>query len=341
MSSREPTLADVAELAGVSLTTVSRVLNNRGYLSEKTKKNVADAIETLGYRPNSLARALHGKRTQTVGLIVPAVSLPFFGELAVEVENALADAGYRILICNSMGRADREREYLSLLVGNRVDGIISGAHNEGLGEYDTIRMPLVTIDRELSPSIPNVRCANEEAGTMATRALIEGGCRHPLLLTSRSGPRNLREAGYRAEIERAGLTPRVVTVPFDTPTPQRFAMVRDALDEARATAPVDGVFATDDLAAAEVLEWARTRNLSVPADLSIIGFDGTETMRRALPHLATIRQPIEDIARAAVSILLDQIEGKAPRSSSDEAGAPRAQTVEFSGTLIQGRSINA
>ena len=218
MSSREPTLADVAELAGVSLTTVSRVLNNRGYLSEKTKKNVADAIETLGYRPNSLARALHGKRTQTVGLIVPAVSLPFFGELAVEVENALADAGYRILICNSMGRADREREYLSLLVGNRVDGIISGAHNEGLGEYDTIRMPLVTIDRELSPSIPNVRCANEEAGAMATRALIEGGCRHPLLLTSRSGPRNLREAGYRAEIERASLTPRVVTVPFDTPT---------------------------------------------------------------------------------------------------------------------------
>ena len=171
MSSREPTLADVAELAGVSLTTVSRVLNNRGYLSEKTKKNVADAIETLGYRPNSLARALHGKRTQTVGLIVPAVSLPFFGELAVEVENALADAGYRILICNSMGRADREREYLSLLVGNRVDGIISGAHNEGLGEYDTIRMPLVTIDRELSPSIPNVRCANKEAGAMATRAL--------------------------------------------------------------------------------------------------------------------------------------------------------------------------
>ena len=176
---------------------------------------------------------------------------------------------------------------------------------------------------------------------MATRALIEGGCRHPLLLTSRSGPRNLREAGYRTEVERAGLTPRVVTVPFDTPTPQRFAMVRDALDEARATAPVDGVFATDDLAAAEVLEWARTRNLTVPADLSIIGFDGTETMRRALPHLATICQPIEDIARAAVSILLDQIEGKAPRSLSDEAGAPRAQTVEFSGTLIPGRSINA
>ena len=164
MSSREPTLADVAQLAGVSLTTVSRVLNNRGYLSEKTKRRVADAIETLGYRPNSLARALHGMRTQTVGLIVPTVSL---------------------------------------LVGNRVDGIISGAHNEGLQEYDTIRMPLVTIDRDLSPSIPNVRCANEEAGAAATRALLEAGSRHPVLLTSRSGPHNLREAGYRAEVEGA------------------------------------------------------------------------------------------------------------------------------------------
>ena len=116
-------------------------------------------------------------------------------------------------------------------------------------------------------------------------------------------------------------------------------MVRNALDEARAASPVDGVFATDDLAAAEVLEWARTHSLSVPTDLSIIGFDGTETMRRALPHLATIRQPIAEIAQAAVSILLDQIEGKAPRSSSDEAGAAPAQTVEFPGMLIPGRSL--
>ena len=334
MSSREPTLADVAQLAGVSPTTVSRVLNNRGYLSEKTKRGVADAIATLGYRPNSLARALHGKSTQTVGLIVPAVSLPFFGELAVEVENALAEAGYRILICNSMGRAEREREYLSLLVGNRVDGIISGAHNEGLNEYDTIRMPLVTIDRELSPSIPNVRCANRDAGAMATRALIEAGRRHPLLLTSRSGPRNLREAGYRAEVERAGLEPRIVTVPFDTPIPQRFALVQGSLDEAHAQAPIDGVFAT-----AEVLEWARSRNLSVPGDLSVIGFDGTETMRRALPHLATIRQPIEQIARAAVDILLGQMRGALPRPI-DEAGDNSSPTLEFAGTLVQGRSLS-
>ena len=116
-------------------------------------------------------------------------------------------------------------------------------------------------------------------------------------------------------------------------------MVQGSLDQARTDAPIDAVFATDDLAAAEVLEWARNRDLSVPGDLSVIGFDGTEAMRRALPHLATIRQPIEHIARAAVDILLEQMEGAASRPI-DEAGAP-APTIEFPGTLIRGRSINA
>ena len=115
--------------------------------------------------------------------------------------------------------------------------------------------------------------------------------------------------------------------------------MQGSLDEARAQAPIDGVFATDDLAAAEVLEWARSRSLSVPGDLSVIGFDGTETMRRALPHLATIRQPIEQIARAAVDILLGQMRGTLPRPI-DEAGDNPAPTLEFAGTLIQGRSLS-
>jgi len=143
---REPTLADVAQVAGVSLTTVSRVLNNRGYLSQETKDRVAKAIAELNYRPNQVARALHGKSTHTIGVIVPTVALPFFGELAAEIENALADHGYRILVCNSMGRADRERDYLDLLVSHRVDGIISGGHNESLPEYHTVRTPPMTFN---------------------------------------------------------------------------------------------------------------------------------------------------------------------------------------------------
>ena len=104
----------------------------------------------------------------TVPTGAPTVALPFFGELATETENALAEHGYRLLLCNSFGRADREREYLDLLAGNRVGGIISGAHNDPLDDYATLRLPLVTIDRELAPNIPNVRAANEQGGRLAT-----------------------------------------------------------------------------------------------------------------------------------------------------------------------------
>lgn len=336
----EPTLADVAREAGVSLTTVSRVLNNRGYLSQATKDKVAAAIQHLGYRPNQVARSLHGKSTQTIGLIVPTVALPFFGELAVEIENALAEHGYRILICNSMGRSDRERDYLDLLVGNRVDGIISGAHNEDLDEYHSIRMPLVTIDRTLSPRIPNVRCENEAGGRMATRRLLDAGARRPALLTSRSHPLNLRERGYRSVLEEAGIEPIVLEVPFHTPAQERPILVAECLDGAAEM--IDAVFATDDLAAAEVIEWARQRDLEIPRDLRVIGFDGTGTVRRALPGLTTIRQPLDLLARKAVEILVEQI--ASPRSTKrDGGGDPLADedeaialTVEFPVTLIEG-----
>ena len=329
----EPTLADVARAAGVSLTTVSRVLNNRGYLSQATKDRVAAAIKELGYRPNQLARALHGKSTRTIGVIVPTVALPFFGELAAELEDALAVHDYRILVCNSMGRADREREYLDLLVSHRVDGIVSGAHNEDLSEYGAIRMPLVAVDRDLSPAIPNVRCANEEGGRAATGHPLERGARRPALLTSRAGAHNRREAGYRGAVARAGVEPVVLTVDFHTPAPLRAAAVADRLDPVADR--VDAVFATDDLSAAEVLEWARGRGLRVPEDFKVVGFDGTLAVRRALPGLTTVRQPIAAIAREAVASLVAQIEAAA---AGEDPRAALERLVELPGELVVGRT---
>ncbi|MDO4791247.1 MAG: LacI family DNA-binding transcriptional regulator [Buchananella hordeovulneris] len=302
---REPTLADVARESGVSVTTVSRVLNNRGYLSQQTKDKVAAAMAKLGYQPNQMARALHGRSSQTIGLIVPSVALPFFGELAVHVENALAEHGYRILICNSLGQEEREREYLNLLVGNRVDGIISGAHNENLEEYSSVRMPLVTIDRDLAPHVPNVCCDNLAGGKLATAHLLERGAKRPVLLTSRTGKHNLRERGYREVLAQAGIAPLIATVDFHTPPAERQERINAQLDGIEEE--FDAVFATDDLAAAEVLEWARLRCKQVPGDLRVVGFDGTTALRRALPGLTTVAQPLEAIAQSAVEILLEQI----------------------------------
>lgn len=313
-SYREPTLADVAQAAGVSLTTVSRVLNNRGYLSQETRERVAEAIKQLNYRPNQIARALHGKSTHSIGLIVPTVALSFFGELTEHIEDFLADRGYRTFVCNSMGKAERERDYLDLLVSHRVDGIISSAHNEGLADYSSIHLPVVSVDRDLSPTVPNVRCDNEAGGRIAAEHLLKRGARRPALLTSRTGTHNLREKGYRKVLQQAGIEPVVLTVDFNTPGIQRPGLIRKRLE--LVADDIDAVFATDDLTAAQVLEWASERGLKVPEDFKVIGFDGTMTMRRAMPALTTIQQPIAKLARAAVDLLLQQI-GSASSAASD------------------------
>lgn len=328
-TNREPGLADVAERAGVSVTTVSRVLNNRGYLSQRTRDRVAQAIDELNYRPNEVARALLGQRTKVIGVVMPTVALPFFGEVAVSIEHALATHGYRMLLCNSLGRADIERQYLDLLMGNRVDGIISGAHNEDVvADYARIRLPMVTIDRVLGAHIPNVRADNEAGGRLATELLLRRGARRPALLTSRDGEHNLRQRGYLAVLADAGIEPLVATVSFHVPESERAAAIDAALD--RIGDRIDAVFATDDLAAGTVLDWARRRGRSVPADLRVIGFDGTLAVRRALPGLSTVRQPIPLISRTAVDLLMGQIDaGGLPEG-------PDVQPVVFPVTLQEG-----
>lgn len=336
----EPTIADVAAVAGVSPTTVSRVMNNRGYLSQSTKDRVHAAMEQLAYRPNQVARALHGKSTRSIGVIVPTVALPFFGELAADLEDALAEHGYRILVCNSMGRVDREREYLDLLVSHRVDGIICGAHNEDLPEYQSIRLPLVTIDRDLSPTVTNIRCDNLDGGRQATEHLLARGATRPALLTSRSGPHNLRETGYRQVLADHGVEPLVLTVDFHTPDAERSELIYAHLDRVRDQ--IDAVFATDDLSAATVLAWAHDRGLSVPDQLKVVGFDGTAALRRALPQLTTVRQPLREIAGAAVTELISQIAALRSAASDGEARQDpephQARVIELPGRLLIGRT---
>ena len=313
---QEPNLADVAALAGVSPTTVSRVLNNRGYLSQQTKDKVADAIKELNYRPNEVARALLGSKTNIVGIIVPTVAHPFFGELAAALEHHLAEHGYRTLLCNSMGRSDRERGYLRQLEGRRVDGLITGAHNALIPEYETTRLPIVMVDRNLAGHIPNVRADNRQGGRLATELLIARGCSRPLLVTSSLGPSNLREAGYREAVAVAGIEPLAVSVKFGTPEPEYSTMLHAGLEDLQGS--FDGVFATDDLTACNVANWARSRGLRVPEDLKIIGFDGTSAVRTAAAWLSTVVQPIDAMAQKAVELLVAQIDAEGGTRDDEE-----------------------
>lgn len=171
----KPKLSDVAALAGVSPTTVSRVLNNRGYLSEATRTKVHEAVQQLGYRPNAIARSLQGQRSQTVGLIFPTVANPFYGEMVYQLENHLADAGYRVILCNSEDHPEQEKRYLDMLFANQVDGIITGAHSDALVNVPHAQAPLVTVDRRETGFYPNIRSDNYGGAHAATEHLIATG----------------------------------------------------------------------------------------------------------------------------------------------------------------------
>ena len=146
-------LTDVAKLAGVSPTTVSRVINNYGYLSQKTIDKVHQAMEELNYQPNGLARSLQGKSTQLIGLVFPSVSHPFFGELIETLERKLFVQGYKVILCDSEKDPEKERAYLRMLAANKVDGVITGSHNLAINEYENVSLPIVSFDRFLAPGI--------------------------------------------------------------------------------------------------------------------------------------------------------------------------------------------
>jgi LacI family transcriptional regulator, sucrose operon repressor len=297
----------VAKIAGVSSTTVSRVLNNRGYISEKTKEKVYKAMEEINYFPNDLARSLFNKRTNLIGLIIPNSSNPFYGELTFHIESICASLGYKLLLCNSLNRIDKEEKYLEMLIRNQVDGVVVVTYNRGILNYEKQNLSVVAIDHYLSKNIPVVGSDNYSGGKEATELLILKGCQYivhingPIELQT---PANLRRKAYEDVMKGQGKLPITYEV---SPQKSREEVIVKLFDE---HPEVDGIFASDDLIAAAVITEARKRGKDIPTQLKVIGYDGTETVKAILPELTTIQQPIESIAKVAIDILSKEIEGE-------------------------------
>ena len=302
-----PKLEDVAKRANVSKTTVSRVLNNRGYLSQKTIDNVYKAIEELNYQPNVVARQLFQKKTNIVGLLFPTVANPFFSELVEALEKKLYEIGYKVLIGNSMNNKEKETNYLNQLLSDQVDGLIVGTHNQGIQEYKYQNLPIVAIDRVMNEDIPVVESDNSNGGKLATKLLIAQGAKNiihtngPIDLQT---PANRRRLAYEDTMKAYQLIPRTVTLDFNISYVKKkqifFQMFEDY-------PKIDGIFASNDIDAALILQVAKEKGLNVPADLLVVGYDGTLMTRSILPDLTTVIQPINDIADTAVAILMKRI----------------------------------
>lgn len=282
-------LTDVAKLAGVSPTTVSRVINNYGYLSEKTKQKVFAAMKELHYQPNTLARSLQGKSLKLIGIIFPNISHPFFGELVNELENQLFEQGYKTIICNAVQDKDKEQNYLTMLKANQVDGIIAGAHNLGIKEYEETGLPIVSFDRYYSKEVPIVSADNYQGGQLAVTYLKNQGAKKIAFLGS-SEPNNQRLKAYVDAVT----DPLIFELSYHDSIETKKKQIAKLL-----AAKPDGVFVTDDLTAILLRE--------AKPDLLVVGFDGTKIVQEYCPKLVTVVQPIHELAKKLIEVLLMRI----------------------------------
>lgn len=313
-ANHRPKLEDVAAAAGVSKTTVSRVLNHRGYLSEKTIAKVQKAMQELDYRPNIIAQQLYKQRTDLVGMIFPTVDNPFFSQLEAEMERQLYRNGYKVLIGNSQNDPAKEENYLQQLLTHQVDGLIVGTQNRGLIGYQHANLPVVAIDQVVGKNIPVVSSDNYQGGLLATQRLLDDGCRHIIHTNGPLGldtPTQKRREAYEHLMTKNNLPAITYHLDFNISTIDKERVFRRIFEE---HPEVDGIFAANDTDASTIINLASEYGKRIPEDLKIVGYDGSNVTRLLLPGLTTIQQPIDEMADLAVQLLQARINGQNVKS---------------------------
>ncbi len=312
------TLEMVAKAAGVSPSTVSRILNATALVSEDKRAAVDAAIRTLGFRPNPVARGLAGGRTLSVGVLTQTINSPFYGEALCGIEDRLEREGYIPIFVSGRWHEAEERKALEALLSRRVDGLIVLAGKlpgDALVEYAR-HAPTVVLGRELGgPRVFSIAFDNFSGAALATRHLVELGHRRIAFIAGDPSHEDAleREAGYRAALQAAGIA-------FDPALVMAGDFSEDSGLQA-ATRLVDGgagftaIFAANDQMATGVLLGLHRRHLRVPDDVSLVGFDDLAIARFAVPPLTSIRQPVYDMGVRAAEAVLDLIRGRVPEGA--------------------------
>lgn len=308
------TIYDVAEKAGVSISTVSRVINNTGQISDKTRKKVLEVIESMEYQPSLVASALTGKRTGTIGLIIPDVANPFFAEIAREIEDQCRESGFSLLICNTENNPDTEEMYLDLLKQKSVDGLIIGT---------ITRNPYVK-DEYLQEDFPVARIAYDQrdwridavlvdyflGGHQAVTHLVQLGHKRLAIMTgnrSHAGNKFCYEAFCQVIAENKLALHEEWLIETDSTLEDGRQKALEILSSSdRPTA----LFASCDSLAIGVYQAAKTMGLRIPEDLSVVGFNNTILASVVDPPLTTIAQPIQEMSRKVMELLMREMEGE-------------------------------
>lgn len=310
----KPTIYDIAKLAGVSTATVSKVFNGTGNISDKTKLRIMDISTEMNYRPSVLASALAGKKTYTLGLLIPDLANPFFAEIARNIEDRANELDFNLVICSTDNNTDKEIRYIHLLRQKKVDGIIiaTGISKEVITkELIDQDIPIASIAREISLLSGSAVIVDDfTGGYTATEHLVQLGHKKVAIIAENLSVMSSRERirGYRYALEEAGIPcDENLILISDFTLEAGKAVARKLFEAYDASNRPTAIFACNDLLAIGVMQVAKENDIKIPEQLSIVGFDNTILASITDPQLTTIAQPIQAMGRQVVDIIINEI----------------------------------
>ena len=308
----KPTIKDVARAAGVSVGTVSNYLNGTTHVADARAQRIQAAIAALGYQVDLGARGLRSGTTRTVGMLVPNISNPFFGEVARSIEHALTEHGFQTFLCDTGEDPEREEGYLANLASRRVDGLLviyASEHSDPNRLQAPKGVPLIFVDRGV-PGRPSVTIDNRLGGRLAARHLLSLGHHRIGLLVGGREVRNvgLRVEGFVEELQARGLE---IAPPYVIDGPQELAFGSRVAELMALPDPPTAVFATNDIVAVGAWQRLLSLGLRVPHDVSLMGFDDIELCRSLIPPLTSVAQDKQAMGRRATERLLQAITSRA------------------------------
>lgn len=306
---RTVTILDIARLAGVSKSTVSRALTGAPNISEEARVRIEDVIRSTGYRGNDLARSLRSGRSGMVGLVIPDISNPFWAEVARGAQDAAARQGSSVLIFNSDWNPDQEHQHLQALLRGRVDGAIVNPVRDGASGLSGIDIPLVLIGSSAArfPELPSVGSDIEQGVALGLDRLAGAGLGLPAFLAG-DPARSARErflAAARRWAAARGLSPELRVETGDYTVEGGRLGMRALLAARRPRA----VFAANDLMALGAMQELRAAGLACPEEVAVLGFDGIPAGEVSAPALTTVVKPARQIGYRAHEILMARLNG--------------------------------
>lgn len=313
-------IKDIANISGVSIATVSRVLNNKGKYSSETAQKVLAVAKSGGYVTNYAAKSLRESKTRTIGVLIPDLKNAFFAEIAHAIETYLFQYDYSVLICNSGNDPQKELQYFQTLISRGVDGILC-ISDIGMLPLDlkSRNIPIVFLDRhpKVANSVHWVGNDNIDAAKTATNHLIEQGCKNILFISNFSSDsrHNTRQIGYEQALAEHNIfidQNYILQRVGDDPTPVKVELLVSNFIQLQL--PLDGIVTCSEAAALGTLFALRRYNISVPNDVKLVSFDNTITSLLSYPALTSVERNPHLMSKQACDILLDVIDGKNPET---------------------------